>query len=350
LKKIIKIAGAGISGITSAINLKRRGYDVEIYEKKDIIAHKFKGDFQGLENWTTSDDALTLIKSYGIELNFDITPSSSFNVCGPKRQSKHFDSERTVYYLIQRGIEKGNLDYSLFNQAIKEDVKIIFNVKELPDDIDIYATGPSKASAIILGYNFKTNYPNTHLMLCDNNLAPRGYAYLLTVNGSGTIATAFISNDKNPNSYLENTLNAVKDIYDIDMTEMKKFGTYGSFSSPNIYMNKGKILVGEAAGLQDFLFGFGLRYAIFSGYLAAKCIDENLDYKQVAESYFSDTIKASLVNRFLYEQLGNETYDFMIDKMLNVKDLVHFLESKYNFNLKRKILYPIAKRKFTNTI
>ena len=346
MKKLIKIAGAGVSGITSAINLKRRGYDVEIYEKKETIAHRFKGDFQGIENWTTHDDALELIKSYGIELNFDITPSNSFNVCGPKRQTKHFDSERTIYYLIQRGVEKGNLDHSLYNQAINEGVKIFFDIKDLPEDIDIGATGPSRASAIILGYNFKTDYPNTHLMLCDNNLAPRGYAYLLIVNGAGTIATAFMSNDKNPNIYLENTLKAVKDIYEINLTDVKKFGTYGSFSSPNLYMDKDKMLVGEAAGLQDFLFGFGLRYAMFSGYLAAKCIDENLDYKQVAESYFSNTIKASLVNRFLYEQLGNDTYDFMIDKMLNVKDLVNFLESKYNFNLKRKILYPIAKRKY----
>lgn len=349
VKKTIKIAGAGISGLTCGINLVKRGYDVEIYERKDSIAHRFKGDFQGIENWTTSEDALELIKSYGIDLNFDITPSDSFKVCGPKREAKNFKSERIIYYLIQRGIEEGNLDHGLYNQAIKSGVKIFFNIKELPEDIDILATGPSKASAIILGYNFKTDYENTHLMLCDNNLAPRGYAYLLIVNGAGTLATAFMTDDKNPNEYLENTLKAVQDIYHFEMNDVKKFGTYGSFSTPNIYNQDNKLIVGEAAGLQDFLFGFGLRYAMFSGYLAAKCIDENLDYKQLAELYFSNTVKASLVNRFLYEQLNNNTYDFMIDKMTNVKDLVHFLETKYNFDLKRKMLYPIAKRKFTKT-
>jgi flavin-dependent dehydrogenase len=349
VKKTIKIAGAGISGLTSAINLVKRGYNAEIYEKKENIAHRFKGDFQGIENWTTGDDALELIKSYGIDLNFNITPSNSFNVCGPKRESKNFNSERTIYYLIQRGIEEGNLDNSLYNQALSCGVKIFFNIEKLPEDIKIYATGPSKASAIILGYNFKTNYKNTHLMLCDNNLAPRGYAYLLTVNGSGTLATAFMTDKNNPNDYLEKTLKSVKDMYDIDMYDIKKFGTYGSFSSPNVYTKNDNLIVGEAAGLQDFLFGFGLRYAMLSGYLSAKCIDENLDYKQIAESYFSNTIKASLVNRFLYEQLGNDKYDFMINRMSNVKDLVHFLETKYNFDFKRKILYPIAKRKFNNT-
>lgn len=347
VKKTIKIAGAGISGLTAGINLVKRGYNVQIYERKDNIAHRFKGDFQGIENWTTSDDALELIKSYGLDLNFDITPSDSFNVCGPKRETKAFKSERIIYYLIQRGLEKGNLDYGLYNQAVDAGVVIHFNIKELPEDIDILATGPAKASAIILGYNFKTNYQNTHLMLCDNNLAPRGYAYLLIVNGSGTLATAFMSDDKNPNAYLDNTLNSVKEIYNIEMTDIKKFGTYGSFSTPNIYNQDNKLIVGEAAGLQDFLFGFGLRYAMFSGYLAAKCIDEDLDYEKLADSYFSNTVKASLVNRFLYEQLDNNTYDFMINKMTNVKDLVHFLETKYNFDFKRKILYPIAKRKYT---
>ena len=66
VKKKIKIAGAGISGITSAINLVKRGYDVEIYEKKETIAHRFNGDFQGIENWTTPEDALDLIRNYGI--------------------------------------------------------------------------------------------------------------------------------------------------------------------------------------------------------------------------------------------------------------------------------------------
>lgn len=348
MNKKIKIAGAGISGITSAINLIKRGYDVEIYERKETIAHRFNGDFQGIENWTTTEDALDLIKSYGIDINFNVNPSKAFNVCGPKRQVKDFDSERNFYYLIQRGMEKGNLDHSLYNQSIDAGIKIFFDTKQLPEDIDIYATGPAKASAIILGINFKTDYKNTHLMLCDNDLAPKGYAYLLIVNGSGTIATAFMKDDKNPNIYLEKTLQAVKEIHNIEMTDIKKFGTYGSFSSPNVYINDSKIVVGEAAGLQDFLFGFGLRYAMQSGYLAAKCIDEKLDYKKLAEQTFSNTIKASLVNRFLYEQLDNNKYEFMINRMTGIKDLNHFLETKYNFDLKRKMLYPIAKRKYSN--
>jgi flavin-dependent dehydrogenase len=350
VKEIIKIAGAGISGLTSAINLAKKGYQVEVYERKANIAHRFKGDFQGIENWTTPEDALGLIKSYNLELNFQITPSHAFKVCGPKRNLKNFTSDRPLYYLIQRGFEDGNLDKGLYQQALDLDIPIYFNCTELPEDIRIFATGPAKASAIILGCNFKTDYENTHLMLCDNDLAPKGYAYLLTVNGSGTIATAFMPDNNNPNAYLERTISTIKEIYPVNMKEAKKFGTYGSFNTPNIYKNKQKFFVGEAAGLQDFLFGFGLRYAMLSGFLAAKSIAENLDYEKLAINTFSNNLKASLVNRFLYEQLDNSKYDFIINRLGNVKDLVNFLRKRYRFGIKRKLLYPVARRKFTKTI
>ncbi|MEK7434266.1 MAG: NAD(P)/FAD-dependent oxidoreductase [Cyanobacteriota bacterium] len=343
----IKIAGAGISGFTAGINLIKLGYDVEIFEKKDSIAKRFKGDFQGIENWTTEEDAIEIIKRCGIETNFKITPSYKFKITSYDNKITNFSSKRAFYYLIQRGFENGNLDKSLYEQAIKLGIKINFNVKELPEDIDIIATGPQKSSAIILGINFKTNNEDTHLMLCDNDLAPKGYAYLLIVDGEATIATAFMPTEKNSNLYLENTINKIKSLFDIDIKDEKKFGTYGSFSTNNIYEKNKQLYIGEAAGLQDFLFGFGLRYAIISGYLAAKSIHEKTDYSLMAKNTFSGTIKASFVNRFLYEKLDNKKYAFMINKLSNVDDLILFLRKRYNFNLKRKILYPIIKKIYT---
>lgn len=343
MSKLIKIAGAGISGITAGINLVKYGYEVEIFEKNEQIAKRFKGDFQGIENWTTEEDALTVIKNCGLDLNFKITPSDNFEVTGSKKELRHFTSSRPLYYLIQRGNNETNLDTGLYEQALKLGIKFHFDVKKLPEDINIIATGPNKSSAIILGINFKTNYPNKHLMLCDNNLAPKGYAYLLIVDGQGTIATAFMPDENNPNNYLEETIKAIKNLFDIDMQDIKKFGTYGAFNTNNIYKKNNQLYIGEAAGLQDFLFGFGLRYAIVSGFLVAKSIHENTDYVKLAQDTFSDTIKASFVNRFLYEKLDNNKYNFIIDRLNKVDDLVVFLRKRYNFGIKRKILYPIAK-------
>lgn len=343
--RLIKIAGAGISGMSAAINLHDHGYQVEIYEKNSEIAKRFKGDFQGIENWTSKTDALELIRAQGLEINFQTSASSSFNVCGPKRKLKSFSSGRPFYYLIQRGMEPGNLDYGLYEQIKKRQIPVFFDTKNLPSDIKIFATGPANPSAVIVGSNFSTTHRDTHLMLCDNNLAPSGYAYLLIVNGKGTIATAFKHDGRNANSFLEKTIFAVQSLYDIDMTDIKNFGTYGNYSPENTFKKNNALYVGEAAGLQDYLFGFGLRYAVLSGHLAAISIIENKDYSRLARRAFDKTIKASLVNRFLYEKLDNLQYEFIIERMTKVRDLNSFLRKRYNFGIKRKLLYPIAKAK-----
>ena len=74
-----------------------------------------------------------------------------------------------------------------------------------------------------------------------------------------------------------------------------------------------------------------------------KSISEKLNYTYLAREKFSETIKASLVNRFLYERLDNNKYEFIINKLSNQTDLISFLRKRYNYNFKRKILYPIAK-------
>ena len=50
-KNIIKIAGAGISGLTAAIVLSKAGYQVQVFERNDNVGKRFNDDFQGLMNW-----------------------------------------------------------------------------------------------------------------------------------------------------------------------------------------------------------------------------------------------------------------------------------------------------------
>ncbi len=48
-----KIIGAGLSGLTAAINLAKAGYKVDVYEENKDSGLRFNGDLQGLENWLT---------------------------------------------------------------------------------------------------------------------------------------------------------------------------------------------------------------------------------------------------------------------------------------------------------
>jgi len=53
---MIKILGAGLSGLTAGINLAKNGYEVEIFELRNDCGARFKGDLQGLENWSSKKD------------------------------------------------------------------------------------------------------------------------------------------------------------------------------------------------------------------------------------------------------------------------------------------------------
>ena len=59
---------------------------------------------------------------------------------------------------------------------------------------------------------------------------------------------------------------------DIDIQSTKDVGGIGCFSLTNVFKKATTLYVGESAGLQDFLWGFGMRFAITSGYLGAQSI------------------------------------------------------------------------------
>jgi len=57
---------------------------------------------------------------------------------------------------------------------------------------------------------------------------------------------------------------------ELKMTNPRPFGGFGNLYTGQA-VRKGRLLyTGEAAGFQDALFGFGLRYAMLSGHLAAR--------------------------------------------------------------------------------
>ena len=62
MDKEVNILGGGISGLACAIILKRNGYMVNVYEKKNSVGTRFNDDWQGLENWSEKIDVLKQIE------------------------------------------------------------------------------------------------------------------------------------------------------------------------------------------------------------------------------------------------------------------------------------------------
>jgi flavin-dependent dehydrogenase len=73
---------------------------------------------------------------------------------------------------------------------------------------------------------------------------------------------------------------------------------------------KGRVYyVGEAAGFQDPFRGFGMNYALESGYLAAKALLEGKDYDRMWKEQFKSRIKTDLFRRYAMVVFGDRAIE-----------------------------------------
>ncbi|MFH1722216.1 MAG: NAD(P)-binding protein [Candidatus Altiarchaeota archaeon] len=341
--KEIKILGAGVSGLTAAINISKAGFDVEVFEKEKDVGQRFSGDFQVIENWVHREDILDIIKKMNLDLDFSPKPLDNLMIFGPKGKkfvltSKH----KSGAYIVQRGPGKGSLDCCLKNQALKSGVKINFNSGVKPEDADIVATGPNIITCIASGINFSTNNQDTEAWIIDDEVVPKAYSYLVIRGGCGTIASVIMSNFNDQQKYMGGAVDKFKKYLDIELRDSKPFIGHGGFSVTAKKQLGGRLFVGEAGGFQDKLFGFGLRYAIESGYYAARSIIENRDYEDVlVKSELVDQQKSSVVNRFLYERLGNVGYRFLLNHWASRKDVEGYMRGWYTLPSWKKYSYRL---------
>ena len=186
--------------------------------------------------------------------------------------------------------------------------------------------------------------------ILDNRLAPKGYAYLLIHKGKATLATCMFGEFKRERECFESTVDTFRKVFpSLDIMDSKEFGGYGNFFFGKPVFENERYYVGEAAGLQDCLWGFGLRYAITSGCLAARSIIEGLDYSALLKKELLPMQRTSLVNRFLFERLGNSGYALFI-KRLTDTDIVKALRKQYNPSLWKSLIYPYASWRYKSRL
>lgn len=342
--KTIKILGAGLSGLTAAINLKKAGFKVEVFEKNKDVGQRFNGDLQGLENWSSKKDVLRELKTMNLKINFNCQPSKQLNISNGSKTEKII-LKNPLFYAVQRGGFKGSLDYGFKKQANKLGVKLYFNKTITLNKADIVATGPilKQILAVAKGIVFNTTMKNTAWAMVNDQAAFKGYSYLLVVDGRGCLATVLFDKFNLLNNCFAHTKILFSKILKLDVQQPKNFSGIGSFSNHNIFRKNKALFIGEAAGLQDLLWGFGMRKAIQSGYLVAQSIIKNKDYEKEAKKYFANQAKASLVNRFLWEKLSFNNYDSLIKQIIKIKgSFSPWLYSFYNYNLLQKLIYPFA--------
>ena len=345
-RKPLVIVGAGPAGLSAAIYAARRDVPVVVRERQAVVGGRFRDDFQGLENWTSPTDVLDELAAAGIEPSFEHIPIREQVCFDPAGRSFTFRSPTPFYYLVRRGPAAGTLDTALRDQALRAGVVIRFQdpVEQLPAD-GVVARGPRGGDTIAAGFVFDTDAADGCYGVMDDRLAPKGYAYLLIHRGRGTLATCMFAELHEARRRLERTVAYFQERLGVGMRHPRHFGGLGALTRRPALRAGGLVFAGEAAGLQDALWGFGIRYAVRSGWLAARRVTAPADRRGArrAERQLERMCRAGRVNRFIYERLGNPGYAVFLRLMSRARDPRDWLAERYAPSLTKTLLAVAAR-------
>jgi flavin-dependent dehydrogenase len=339
----IDIIGAGPAGLVAAINLAKAGFKVTLHEAAPSVGHRFHGDFQGIENWTTKDDVRDFLQQINVKINFRFEPYRGGVFFSPRLQRREIRTREPLFYLLERGGKEGCLDFGLLRQAQELGVRVLLDARSWRvDQGGVIAVGPRAADVIAKGIVFDTDAQDEAYAIVDDRIAPKGYAYLLANKGRATLATVIYRDFRNEKIYFQRTLETFQKLVPIAMRNVREFGGYGNFFLRPSAAEGKKTYLGESAGFQDALFGFGMRYAMTSGVLAAQSIIHGANYDDLWKDSFLGLLRTSACNRMIYEFLGNRGYECIFKRIAAKTDLRDALGQQYNPSLWKAGLFPLA--------
>jgi flavin-dependent dehydrogenase len=278
---MVKILGAGISGLTAAINLAKEGYHVEVYEKNADVGMQLKENAQMLPNWLSRDtNILADLKKCNIAAKTESAIKTA-NVFLTSDKVLSIKSAATPFgYTVLRG-GHDSFESSLKKQAEKLGVVINTGFKK-KTNANIIATGHYRAVAVAYVRVYSGNFnPSEVYVFLDQKHCPGGYGYIYphSKKKASLVVSKVAADSGNLKESADSLIKGYKSLMDsLRMSYLYDFGTYATFNIPETAVRNGVIYVGEAAGFQDPLFGFGMAYAVKSGYFAAHSIIEGRDY------------------------------------------------------------------------
>ena len=344
----IDILGAGLSGLSAATILSREGYDVHVYEIRADSGARFDGDFQGIENWTSDTDFFDEMREWGFDPEeFKATPFNIIDLIHPDDVITQPSTDKPAFRVVERGTDSHCIDQGFKRMAQAAGATIHYETRKALEECDIIAAGPKESSAIAFGEIFHTDHPNHVSFQLNDKLAPGAYSYLIIIDGIGLICTCLWRQQKKSSRYLNETIAWYEEHYELNRRPIKRVGGKGDFSLPDRYIHEGRHYVGEAGGLQDFMWGFGMRYAITSGVLAAHSILERCDYEKEIRGRLVPLVRASAINRFLMNRVSNRGFKMVANHWVRDEkrhgDGLHFMKWVYQPGIFRRALWPVVK-------
>lgn len=318
-----------------------------VRELRPDVGGRFHGDIQGIENWTTRGDVLEELSRIGIEPTFDHTPFREGLFFDPSGREVALRSPDPFFYLVRRGCGRGTLDTALKEQALSCGVQIRLGDRTgSGDQPAIVSHGPRGCAVVAVGYVFDTAMPDGVFGVLSDELAPKGYSYLLVNGGLGTVAACLFADFRGQRGYLQRTVEFFEKRAGLSMKNPRAFGGTGQVFPPRSAHRGGILLAGEAAGFQDALWGFGIRYALLSGHLAARALSSGRpeEYDRLWKTRFGGHLRSSFVNRFFYGRMGHPGYRWLMRALRRAPDPREWLRRFYAPRFWKRLLSPLAAR------
>ncbi len=337
---ITGIAGAGLAGLSTAIGLAQANQPVEVFEAAPDSGWGRKNTWDAVENWTTKTDFADLLDSWEINRNFEYWPVNHLEVYDPRGECHFITSPRPLLYLVKRGDQPGTLEHSLKEQALDCGATIHYNERRDRQNVAVWATGAQHRGQFLgVGLRFETSHPNTVKLLISVSHAPKAYAYLFVIEGQGILSVILTRNFANARAYLQRCLEFFRWLVPIKLDNVRLTSGFGGRRANFWQSGDMPLRVGEAAGFQDYLWGFGIRYALHSGYLAAQAIAHGSDYHRSIHTQIYPLIYTSLLNRAAYDHSGDRVYRLLIDRFSRSPQLIELLRRRYRVKIPSHLLW-----------
>ncbi len=230
------------------------------------------------------------------------------------------------YYLVARGGGPGTLESQLLRQALEAGARVRYGRRASPREADIWAVGAprGKVNMVAAGYRFAregSNLPDDEIhSLFDTAVAPGGYFCVLPGPVWHSVYSCAWGN-LGFQSLLDRVdralrLGWVEELVGHARRVGRIFGKGYFADNPYVGLSANRpLVVGEAAGIQDAVGGFGIRYAVASGALAARAVLEGKDYLESLKAEFKDDFEIAMRGRAWLDSAPNGDFDAFLTKL-----------------------------------
>ena len=316
---MVEVLGAGLSGLTTAIKLAEAGKKVRVTEQNPT-ASRFFESVQAIRNYGSDAGFAEKIAALGLK------PGKLFAInrivkYGPSLKPRAiYSGGQPIFYTWKRGHETDSAETALHSQAESLGVDFRFNTRQSTRECDVIAIGPLFAN----GAGYQAHYKDLKtdlkeiLFFLNNDFAPQGYACVIPYGGKEAtlLMTTFDETKFNKTrglfqKFLKNPVVAQA----IDgATRSDASACYGFYTVPETALVNGKYFVGESAGFVEASRGFGARYAIDSGALAAQAINNGGNYDALWKKAFESELLDSFKKRLALQRMNNADYDYLLEE------------------------------------